>query len=631
MKSTKKQSGASSLLIPILKISGITLGVLLVLLIIGLFVSPQPFYTQGFITLADVQRYAASTNELTPLESENAVKPDFTNYYKRFAPSVMRTIKDKLGGLFEKLRLKKPPAFTASFFKTVLEDVNKTRDQKGFKNQNIARVTATPQSKFIVFGDMQAAFHSLVRNVAKLKELGILGDDLKIVSPDCFIIFLGNVPSRSPFSMEIIGLTLRLMQQNPDRVLYTKGSHESDGYWQEHTLKTELKIRAAGLTKDATPLEPEMTKFFDSLPNIIYLAAPAPDNNAFVRFSRVTRAKLPDKHFAKFLMTPSKDPVSVLSWQGNALPTPDASAPEINVKAILRVEKKRETYQPSEGLRTLAPEMGVTTWTLLSAPTLAVERGFKFYNDTFAIIEAAGQIEQWRITLFHQDRRKKDGYKTIPYFLTSGRDTPAPAAPSIAPTTAPQTAVAAAPAPAVPAAPQTPAQPGAPAAQASAQAAPAVSTPVAAPVQAAQKPPVPAPAQQPTAPAVTQASTQAAPSQATQKPATQVPAAQVPESKPTVQPQVEQKSVAPASDSAKASTDRPAVAQVPATTSVAQPVVSTPVQPPAATPAQAPATIQQAVLPVQPAQASVTPQVKQPATTPVQTPAEKPAQAAPVK
>ena len=48
--------------------------------------------------------------------------------------------------------------------------------------------------------------------------------------------------------MEIEGLVLRLMQQNSDRVLYTKGSHESDGYWQEHTLKTELKIRAQGLS-----------------------------------------------------------------------------------------------------------------------------------------------------------------------------------------------------------------------------------------------------------------------------------------------------------------------------------------------------------------------------------------------
>ncbi len=428
MKTNKKHLGSLRLLVSTLKISGITFVSLSILLAIGLFISPKPFYTKGFITLADVQRYALSVNELTPLESENAVKPDFTNYYKQFAPSIINTVKDKLGGLLEKMYLKKPPIFTASFFKTVLDDVNKIREQKGFKNSNIVKITATPQSKFIIFGDMQAAFHSLVRDITKLKELGVIGDDLKIIPSDCYIIFLGNVPSRSPFSMEIEGLVLRLMQQNPDRVLYTKGSHESDGYWQEHTLKTELKIRAAGLTKDATPLEPEVTKFFDSLPTIIYIAAPAQDNNAFIRFSRITRLKLPDKHFAKFLMTPSKDPVSVLSWQGNSLPAQEAGVPEINVKAILRVEKKRETYQPSEGLRTLVPEMGIITWTLLSAPTLAVERGFKFYNDTFAIIDAAAQIEQWKITLFYQDRRKKDGYKTIPYFLTSGRDTAVPAA-----------------------------------------------------------------------------------------------------------------------------------------------------------------------------------------------------------
>lgn len=420
----RKKNGIMPALISVLKISGIIFAVLFVLFVIGVFFSPQPFYTQGFRTLSEVERYAAATNELTPLESENAVKPDFTNYYKSFSPSVVKTINDKLGGLFEKMRLKRPPAFTASFFKTILEEVNKMREQKGCKKDNIVKVVASAQSKFIVIGDLQGAFHSLVRDLAKLKEMGILGDDLKISQQDCFIIFLGNVPSRSPFSMEILALVLRLMQQNPDRVLYTKGSHETDGYWEEHTLKTELKVRTAGILKDAAPLIEQVNKLFDSLPTIIYLSAPAQDKNAFVRFSRITRAKLPDKNFYKFLMTDYKEPISLFFWQGG-LPV-DSSAQEINVKAILRVEKKRETYQPSDGLRTLAPEMGVITWTLLSAPTLAVEQGFKFYNDTFALIEAASQIDQWKITLYYQDRRKKDGYKTKPLFLTSGRETAAP-------------------------------------------------------------------------------------------------------------------------------------------------------------------------------------------------------------
>lgn len=420
----RKKNGIMPALISVLKISGIIFAVLFVLFVIGVFFSPQPFYTQGFRTLSEVERYAAATNELTPLESENAVKPDFTNYYKSFSPSVVKTINDKLGGLFEKMRLKRPPAFTASFFKTILEEVNKMREQKGCKKDNIVKVVASAQSKFIVIGDLQGAFHSLVRDLAKLKEMGILGDDLKISQQDCFIIFLGNVPSRSPFSMEILALVLRLMQQNPDRVLYTKGSHETDGYWEEHTLKTELKVRTAGILKDAAPLIEQVNKLFDSLPTIIYLSAPAQDKNAFVRFSRITRAKLPDKNFYKFLMTDYKEPISLFFWQGG-LPV-DSSAQEINVKAILRVEKKRETYQPSDGLRTLAPEMGVITWTLLSAPTLAVEQGFKFYNDTFALIEAASQIDQWKIILYYQDRRKKDGYKTKPLFLTSGRETAAP-------------------------------------------------------------------------------------------------------------------------------------------------------------------------------------------------------------
>lgn len=540
-----KKNEIMARLFPILKISGIAVIALFVLLIIGLFISPQPFYTQGFRNLTEIQKYAASVNELTPLESENAVKPDFTRYYKQFSPSIINTILEKLGGLFETLKLKNPPAFTPSFFKSILEDVNKIREQKGFKKENIVKVIATPQSKFVVIGDLQAAFHSLVRDCAKLKELGILGEDLKIIPPDCYIIFIGNVPSRSPFSMEIMGLVLRLMQQNPDRVLYTKGSHESDGYWEEHTLKTELKIRTASIMKDAAPLIAEVNKLFDSLPSIIYLAAPAADKNAFVRFSRVTRAKLPDKHFAQFLMTEHKDAVSILSWQGNP-PAPVAGTQEINVKAIMRVEKKRETYQPSEGLRTLAPEMGITTWTLLSGPTLAVERGFKFYNDTFALIEAASQIEQWKITLFYQDRRKKDGYKTKPLFLTSGRETAEPAAP--APTSTKTPAAAPVNVPAIPVA----------SAQSVQQAPVQVTTPTLGAVQQATPISSPAPAQSTSTPAPI-------PQQA-------APSAQPPTPQPAQQQASSQ--ISPASVPAPATV--PASAPTPPTV-IVQPVTPTPV------------------------------------------------------
>lgn len=423
VKKSKRIAWADTLLF-IFKIFGIFLSVILALFFIVALILPRPFYKEGFKTLKEIEMYAMSTSELTPLESDNAVKPDFTNYYNRFSPSIKNTIFAKISGLLQTLRLKSQPIFSASFFKTLIEDVNSFREQAGFKNKNIVKITAKPTSKFVLIGDLQAAFHSLVRDCLKLKELGIIDDNLKIIPQDCFIIFLGNVPSRSPFSMEILSLVLRLMQQNPERVLYTKGSHETDRYWEEHTLKTEIKVRSAYFMQDASPLINNVNKFFESLPSLIYLSAPAQDKNAFIRIGLALKEKLDDKHFGKFLMTDQKKDISILSWEESNRPVASPDVPQINVKAIMRVEKKRETYQPSEGLRTLTPEMGVTTWTLLSGPTLAVEKGFKFYNDTFALIESADHIDQWKITLHYQDRREKKGYKTQVLYMTSGRDVP---------------------------------------------------------------------------------------------------------------------------------------------------------------------------------------------------------------
>lgn len=430
----------------VLKVSTLSCCAFLFLLIVALLFSPKPFYREGFKNLTDINKYAASLDELTKMDSDNAVKPDFSTFYKRYQSTVSKNIKEKFLGLLNKVHIVKSPVFSASFFKSMLDDLNKAREAKGYKGTIANKITATATSKFVIWGDLQGAFHSLARSLGKLKDLGIINEDLKILNQDYFFIFLGNIPSRSPFSMETLGLVMRLMQVNPDQVVYVKGSHETDDYWQEHTLKTELKIRAAHLSTTQNPIEADVSKFFNSLPTIIYLAGS--QMSEFVRMAYSSRSSLPDAPFAKFLTTKHAEKVSLLSWTGKTPPI-EGSAQPFTIKAVVKIEKKRETYQQSDGLRLLPADMGVTSWTILSAPTLAAGMGFKFFNDTFSVIDAAEKMDDWKITLYFQDRRQMAGFLTKQFYLTSGLDG-ATARPAVGSVTAPAQAVQQV----VPAAPQ---------------------------------------------------------------------------------------------------------------------------------------------------------------------------------
>lgn len=557
----------------IIKVGGAAIALAVVILGALLIVLPQAYYTTGFETISDLNQFAQQHEELVPLESDNAVKPEFGKYYERFKPGVVKTMKRNLRRIGELLHLAKKPLFSPSFFKAALDDVNKMRATRGYKKKSVELVQASVQSTFICFGDLQSAFHSLVLDLNKIKELGYLDEKLVLTKPDSYLVFLGNVVNRAPHTMETLAVVLQLLRRNPDRVLYTKGSHESEGYWQEHTLKTELKLRAADLSKETIPLEPEITTFFNTVTFASYIAMPTADKNAFVRVSRLDRAEMSDQCFAPFLLGKPSGTFSVFGWDHKGFPDVDANSPQVNIKAILKVEKKRETYQPNEGLRLMEPDMGATTWTLISCPTLAYEKALKFHNDAFAIVQAGAQLTDWTIELYWQSRLDRKGFQTKKFYFLSGEEITGGARASQAATSqAAATPQVVQPVAAKPVEPQ----------QAPAAPQPAQSAPVQQPAVVEQKP-------------VTEQKAMTAPAQSAP---TQAPA---PQSAPTTQTQ------APTSQPAPAQAAQPAPAPAP------QPAATQPVPTQSQTPAAPPAAVAQSS---QPQQAAPVPQAPAPTQQP---------------
>lgn len=388
-----------------------------------LLVLPSPHYTQGFKTLDDIHAYVKTLPENFKLDTDNTITPDFSSYYKSITPTWKSRLKDKINWLLTLIKIKRPPLWSASFFKTQLIQVTAQRQAREFKGNYVCKIIPTLQSKIVVLGNIHGAIHSLARCLERIKELGIIGQDLTVTSPDNFIIFMGNVVDRSPYSMETLSIVMQLIFLNPSNVIYMQGNHEAGTYWQEHTLKSELQTQAAHLSKGVIPLVNEVTNFFNTLPLACYIATLSESGNEFIRISDANRSQNPalqEQSYAKFLT--SKILQSFTSFNLKDSDEQSAGENTIDIKVIFEGEKKREKYQPHEGLRLLAPDMGATAWTLLSSPTPVYQKAIKFVHDAFILLTPAKSIDGWRLTLHNRNVLGKEAFKATTFYLLSGAE-----------------------------------------------------------------------------------------------------------------------------------------------------------------------------------------------------------------
>lgn len=390
------------------------------LLFVLITLTPPTNFIDVFATLDEVEAYAKNTNELTPMDGINTIKPEFTTYYATLEPTTYRRIKDKARWLMYCVGLLKRPAWSITGFKNILERLSIRNEAQGFKDNFITKISGTKDDRYIVFGTLQGAFHSLVRDLQYLEKSGIINRNLKIIKPHHYIIIMGEAIDRSAFTLETLSLIMKILEVNPTSALYLRGRHESINYWQEHTLKTELMTRARYISLSKIPLEKEVNRFFNTLPLAFYIGMSPTPTKDFIRISKRGIGSDPlieERYSAPFLATnhPVITPYTITKN------TP-ASPIEVMIRAIIKSEKKRYTYQSMEGLRMLANDTGVTAWTQLSCPTVVYEKaqGMRFFFDAFTIITPGQTINDWTITLHHRDRRTNNPFSTKTFNLLSG-------------------------------------------------------------------------------------------------------------------------------------------------------------------------------------------------------------------
>ena len=75
------------------------------------------------------------------------------------------------------LGLNTKPVWHQSYFKHLLEKTIERRKAEGFKSEHIVRLTPRPGSKFIIWGDLAGAYHSVVRGLKKLIDLDFIDEN----------------------------------------------------------------------------------------------------------------------------------------------------------------------------------------------------------------------------------------------------------------------------------------------------------------------------------------------------------------------------------------------------------------------------------------------------------------------
>lgn len=148
-------------------------------------------------------------------------------------------------------------------------------------------------SEICLFGDFHGSGHSLIRDVLKLKTLGYIDNNFKIIKKKFYMIFLGDYVDRGIYGVEVIYTLLRLKLANPEFVYIVRGNHE------DFSLSYHIKQKYSSLEpKDFEPnfIDELIQKFgvkifetvpvyrfYDILPLVLFLGSGNDKNLNFMQ------------------------------------------------------------------------------------------------------------------------------------------------------------------------------------------------------------------------------------------------------------------------------------------------------------------------------------------------------------
>lgn len=331
------------------------------------------------ISLKDLSKRIERFPENPPIDNEDPINPDFTNYLVSLKPNPWKRLidifkKDQSQELKEKL----------------ITDLKALGKQYAKKSQNTLTIPVNDKSRIWVMGDVHGAYFSLIRVFSELAKRGVINDKLEILDPNARFVFMGNIISRSPYIAETMRLVLAFCLKNPQQVIYMKGSHEHQENWRNYDTARNFRVRF-NITDDEDILFTSMNDLFKALPEKVQL-----------------------EHQT------SKEIMLLNSLYG--LDYLNQTKEEPRIKIFLNNQSRSRVYQNTRGLDMLPFESGLPTWTVFSCPSQSFQTMFNFYWDTVICIDPTTSWDSARaMALRHDVRSKSPAFEETWRHLMSGK------------------------------------------------------------------------------------------------------------------------------------------------------------------------------------------------------------------
>ena len=139
----------------------------------------------------------------------------------------------------------KTKTFDSNYFiqdiDAIIEEIKTPNNETSNRTTFYQKVIISDSNpKVCIIGDIHSSMHSLCDILKRIKDQGyFINDTFKLLS-DRYIIFLGDIVDRGPFSIELLAIISILKLENINNVFIINGNHEeSEIYWRDG-LGTEL-------------------------------------------------------------------------------------------------------------------------------------------------------------------------------------------------------------------------------------------------------------------------------------------------------------------------------------------------------------------------------------------------------
>lgn len=379
------------------------------MLYIYIFFCTYFFLSNSFTTLQEIQEYARLYPEFPSSNTTNITKPNYTTFHKQLMVS---PLKRWLAKTFEIVGIKKKPLWTIEHLISLLTTVSTQRKAQGYTGQFVMAFKPSVGTRFIVVGELHAAFHSLARVLQEWYNQKIISEELYLAS-DYYVVLNGNAINWSAYNLETLTLILLLMHKNPQKVIYIKGTHEHQEHWLDFDLKQELLVRAQGLSSEKIPLRSSLVDFFNTLPFALYLQA---QNTELIRIASLQPSLrlFNEAYLSQSLKRPLTSKPTAFSF------VTSQSVEPLLIRAIIKSNHQVFKHKASQGLIFLIPEKGAATWSLISAPIEPFKQTYNFFNDAYAILSINPRLQEWTITLYSHNIQGKNVFVSTTYNFMYG-------------------------------------------------------------------------------------------------------------------------------------------------------------------------------------------------------------------